>query len=521
ARRYSTKAKGAQEAHEAIRPSLDFTPPSDMGLRGREHDLYELIWMRTIATQMAESKQLQVSAEIEVSTSEGRASFHASGMKIIFPGFLMAYVEGEDDPEKALQERERFLPNFKEGDAVQHKKSEVTEHETKPPARYTEASLIQFLEKEGIGRPSTYASIVSTILDRGYAVKTSNALVPTFTGIVFTHLMSRHFSEFVDPKFTSRMEENLDDIAEGKLDFLPYLTEFYLGKNGLQKKVESEDKKIDPEEARTVKLDHLKNLDIYVGKFGPYFEYNDPRTREKVKASIPEALSPSELSEKAIQEIVDQVKKGATSLTKDPATGKEIFLKTGQYGPYVQLGDGTDSKEKVKRVSIPKGIDPATLDAQTAIAIINLPRTLGKHPASGKDVKAGVGRFGPYIVHEGDYRSLKKEDSVLTVDLARALELLAQPKGRRRGSTLVKDLGKSPDGEAVELLEGPYGLYIKHGKINATVPKESKPEDVTMEMALKLVAEKQAQGGGTTTRTVRAKRGGARGRKKSPASAEK
>ncbi len=203
-----------------------------MGLKGKEYDVYEMIWMRTISCQMAESKQLQVSAGIEV--DGGKARFQASGMKILFPGFLRAYVEGTDDPEQALMERERFLPNFKEGDSLKYKSSEVTEHETKPPARYSEASLIQFLEKEGIGRPSTYASIVSTIIDRNYAVKNGNALVPTFTGFVVTELLAKHFQELVDPKFTSNMEEKLDDIAEGKLEYLPYLKSFYLGKDGLE-----------------------------------------------------------------------------------------------------------------------------------------------------------------------------------------------------------------------------------------------------------------------------------------------
>jgi DNA topoisomerase-1 len=511
-RRYTKKAKGAQEAHEAIRPSLDFTPPQDMGLRGRELDVYEMIWMRTIATQMAESKQLQVSANIAVSTPEGKALFHSSGMKILFPGFLMAYVEGEDDPEEALAKKERFLPDFKEGDAVKHVKTEVTEHETKPPARYTEASLIQFLEKEGIGRPSTYASIVSTILDRGYAAKNGNALVPTFTGFAVTGLMDRHFKEFVDTQFTSNMEEKLDEIAEGKLDYVPYLSQFYLGKDGLQNKVEIEDKKIVPEEARELNFSHIKNLHVYVGKYGPYFEYLDPKTNEKVKASIPNNISPSDLTEDSIQSIVTQVKKGDQALATDPETKKPIFLRTGQYGPYLQLGEiSDDPKEKLKRVSVPKGVDPTNIDSKTAIAIIGLPRLLGKHPTSGKEIRASVGRFGPYIVHDGDFRSLKKDDSVLTVDMARAMELLSQEKqGRRRGSTALKDLGKHPDGDKVELMQGPYGLYVKHGKINATVPKDKTETDVNLELALELLAQKAAQGGDEKKAARGAKRGRSR-----------
>lgn len=496
-RRYTTKSKGAQEAHEAIRPSLDFTPPQEMGLKGKEYDLYEMIWMRTIATQMAESKQLQVSATLSVDTKLGKARFQASGMKILFPGFLKAYVEGYDDPEKALGERERLLPDLKEGDVVNHVSSEVTKHETKPPARYSEASLIQFLEKEGIGRPSTYASIVSTILDRGYAYKSGNVLVPTFTGFVVTELMGKHFHELVDTKFTSMMEEKLDEIAEGKLDYLPYLEEFFLGPKGLQARVEKEDKNIKPEEARSLHFNHLKNLEIFVGKYGPYFEHTDPSSGEITKASLPESMAPSDLNEESVHSLVEQVKRGPLSLGTDPDTKLPIFLKTGSYGPYLQLGDVPKSdKEKLKRVSIPKGIDPNTIDEPTAIAIIGLPRLLGNHPDTGKEIRAGVGRFGPYVVHEKDFRSLKKDDNVLTVDFKRAMELLTAPKGsRRRGSQVIRALGNHPaTKEPVEILEGPYGLYIKHGKINATVPKEKKAEDVTMDEAVKLLAEKEALG---------------------------
>lgn len=493
-RRYASKSKGAQEAHEAIRPSLDFTPPQEMDLKGKEYDLYEMIWMRTIATQMAESKQLQVSAHTEVKTPKGPARFHSSGMKILFPGFLRAYVEGSDDPEHALGERERFLPDLKVGDAVKHKKSDVTEHETKPPARYSEAALIQYLEKEGIGRPSTYASIVSTILDRGYAIKNGNALVPTFTGFVVTELLAKHFPELVDPQFTSHMEEKLDEIAEGKIDYLPYLREFYLGKNGLEKKVAEEDKKIDPEEARSLHFEHVKNLDVFVGKFGPYFEYKDPRTKETVKASLPESMAPSDLNEESITNLVEQVKKGGESLGNDPKTGLPVFVKTGTYGPYVQLGDvPTDPKQKLKRVSIPKGVDPKAVDLKLALQILELPRLLGHHPQSGKEIRAGVGRFGPYVVHEKDFRSLKKEDNVLTVDLQRALELFAQPKGKGRRSTALRTVGEHPETkQPVEIFDGPYGMYIKHGKTNVTLPKEKKPEELTMEEAVKLIAEKEA-----------------------------
>lgn len=511
-RRFTSKAKGAQEAHEAIRPSLDFTPPQDMGLSGKEHDVYEMIWMRTIATQMADSRQLQVSVNLEVSTSRGPARFHSSGMKILFPGFLRAYVEGNDDPSHALAERERFLPDLKSGDPVNLVSGEVTEHETKPPARYSEAALIQFLEKEGIGRPSTYASIVSTILDRGYCVRNGNALVPTFTGFVVTELLAKHFPDLVNTQFTSQMEEKLDEIAEGKREYLPYLKEFYLGENGLETKVAEEDKKIVPEEARSLHFGHLKNLDVFVGKYGPYFEYTDTASGEITKASLPEGLAPSDLNEDNVKSLVEQVKKGATSLGTDPATGLPIFVKTGSYGPYVQLGDvPTDPKQKLKRVSVPKGIDPTTVDEALALRILELPRLLGMHPETGHEIRASVGRFGPYVVHEKDFRSLKKEDNVLDVTLARAMELFAQPKGRGRRSAAVKALGEHPETKSpVEVMEGPYGLYVKHEKTNATIPKEKKLEDITLADALVLLAEKEALNPSKKT----AKKGAAKGEAK-------
>ncbi|RZA01105.1 MAG: DNA topoisomerase I, partial [Proteobacteria bacterium] len=493
-RRFTSKAKGAQEAHEAIRPSLDFTPPQEMGLSGKEYDVYEMIWMRTIATQMADSRQLQVSVNLEVPTSRGPARFHSSGMKILFPGFLRAYVEGHDDPTLSLGERERFLPDLKVGAPVKVVKADVTEHETKPPARYSEAALIQYLEKEGIGRPSTYASIVSTIIDRNYCVRNGNALVPTFTGFVVTELLAKHFPDLVNSQFTSRMEEKLDDIAEGKIPHLPYLREFYLGENGLENQVAKEDKLIDPEEARSLKFEHLENLDVFVGKYGPYFEYTDTSNGEITKASLPEGLAPSDLNQDSVQNLVAQVKKGATSLGTDPVTQLPIFLKTGSYGPYIQLGDlPADPKEKLKRVSVPKGIDPNSVDEALALRILELPRLLGMHPTTGKEIRASVGRFGPYVVHEKDFRSLKKEDNVLEVNMDRAMELFAQPKGKGRRSQVMKALGEHPETKSpVEVLEGPYGLYVKHEKTNATIPKEKKLEDFTLAEAVVLLAEKEA-----------------------------
>jgi DNA topoisomerase-1 len=309
------------------------------------------------------------------------------------------------------------------------------------------------------------------------------------------------------------MEEKLDDIAEGKLDYLPYLKEFYLGKNGLEQKIAQEDKKIVPEEARSLHFDNLKNLNIFVGKYGAYFIYEDPKTKESVKASLPEGLAPSDLNPESVKSLVEQVKKGATSLGTDPASGKPIFLKTGTYGPYIQLGDlPADPKEKLKRVSIPKGIDPNAVDEKLALRILELPRLLGAHPESGKEIRAGLGRFGPYVVHEKDFRSLKKEDNILDVNLARALELFAQPKGRGRRSQVLRTIGEHPQTKSpVEILEGPYGLYVKHEKTNATVPKDKRAEEVTMEEAVKLLAEKEALN--PTKKSARGKKTAAAGGK--------
>lgn len=483
---FKSKSKAAQEAHEAIRPSLDFTPPSEMKLTGRDQALYELIWMRTVATQMADASQMQVSAHLVVDCAEGKADFYASGMKITFAGFLKAYVEGSDDPDRALANRERFLPDLKVGDVVNHIASKVTEHETKPPARYTEAALIQLMEKEGIGRPSTYATIVSTIIDRGYAKKQKNVLVPTFTGLAVTDLMRGHFNDLVDFGFTSKMENELDKIASGEQEYLPYLRDFYLGNNGLQAKVEKEDDKIDPEKARSIHFEHISNLDIRIGKYGAYFEFKDPETGEITKASVPEDMAPADLTEDSVDKIVEQVKAGPVPLATDPETQKKIFLRTGSYGPYLQLGDVADEETgKLKRVSVPKNIEPEQIDSEMAIKLINLPRTLGVHPDTQKPIITNTGRFGPYIMHDGDFRSLKKDDSILSIELPRALEILAMPKRSRRKGTALRDLGEHPQTkDKVEIFDGPYGHYFKVGKTNVAMPKEIDPEKVTLAEAL-------------------------------------
>jgi len=492
ASRHDAAQAGAQEAHEAIRPSLSFTPPQDIGLSGAEKDVYELIWMRAIASQMKEAEQLQISVKMEA----GKSEFQASGMRIVFPGFLRAYVEGSDNVEQALEDKEKPLPELKTGDAPSCTKAEAQGHETKPPARFTEASIIQYMEKEGIGRPSTYASTISTLLDRAYVRKAGNALVPTFTAMAVTGLLEKHFGDLVNVGFTSKMEKSLDNIAEGKEEWLPYLQHFYLGHDGLRDKIKRELENIQPEDAKTVSLPNLENYRIKVGKFGPYVESSLPNTGADIKASLPEALAPGDVDEAALKAVLEDSLKGPTTLGTDPETGKPIFLKTGSYGPYLQLGEEEEgSKTKPKRVSIPKNVPLDTLDYAKAQSIMSLPRLLGTHPDSGKEIRAGLGRFGPYIVHDGDFRSLKKEDDVLTVQLPRALELLAMPKGTRGRPSAGKEIGKHPDdNKPITLHNGKFGAYVKHGTINATIPKDMKPEDVTLPLAIELIAARKAKG---------------------------
>jgi DNA topoisomerase-1 len=489
---------GAQEAHEAIRPSLSFTPPQDIGLSGAEKDVYELIWMRAIASQMKDAEQLQISVKLEAGPSE----FQATGMRIVFPGFLRAYVEGSDNVEQALEDKEKPLPELKTGDTPRCVSTTPEVHETKPPARFTEASIIQYMEKEGIGRPSTYASTISTLMDRGYVRKAGNSLIPTFTAMAVTGLLEKHFGDLVNVGFTSKMEDSLDKIAEGKEDWLPYLKQFYLGHDGLREKIKRELENIPPEEAKTVSLPTLENYRIKVGKFGPYVESSLPNTGAEVKASLPETLAPGDVDEAAIKAVLEDSMKGPTTLGVDPESGKQIYLKTGSYGPYLQLGEEEEgSKAKPKRVSIPKNVPLETLDHAKALLILSLPRLLGVHPDSGKEVRAGLGRFGPYIVHDGDFRSLKKEDDVLTVGLPRALELLAMPKGTRGRPSAGKELGKHPDdNKPITLHNGKFGAYVKHGTINATIPKDMKPEDLTIAQAVELLAARKAKGKTKRTR---------------------
>ncbi len=494
-RHYTSSDKAAQEAHEAIRPSLALIPPHEIDLSGGERKVYELIWMRTIASQMKDSEQLQMSVTFKAANH----TFQATGLKIVFPGFLRAYVEGEENIEGALGDRERLLPKLTPKEKVTCTDAHAEGHETKPPARFTEASLIQWMEKEGIGRPSTYASIIGTLVDRAYVKKQSSALAPTFTGFAVTQFMEQHFADLVNAKFTSGMEQSLDDIAEGKTEWLPYLKEFYLGEQGLEKRVATEAKNTSETDHRRVLLPQIPEAVVRVGKYGAYVEAPHPQHHTLVKASFSEDMFPGELTEQTLGELLSSAQQGPTTLGLDPESGEQIYLRTGSYGPYLQLGEDPAEDEKKakkpKRVSIPKNIPLNELSYEKALSILALPRLVGTHPQSGKEIRAGLGRFGPYIVHDGEFRSLKAEDDLFTVELARALELLAIPKGVRGGGA-GKSLGQHPkDKKPVTLHNGKFGWYVKHGRTNATIPKETKQEDVTLEMAVELLAARKAKKG--------------------------
>jgi DNA topoisomerase I len=492
-RQFTTSTKGAQEAHEAIRPAgTEMRTVEELRLTGVEAALYDLIWKRTVASQMAEARLTYLTATI----AADNATFRASGKRIDFPGFFRAYVEGSDDPEAALEDRDEPLPPLSRGDEVALRELQALSHATQPPSRYTEATLVKMLEAEGIGRPSTYASIIGTIIDRGYVDRVSNQLVPTFTAFAVTGLLEKNFPHLVDTRFTARMEEELDEIAGGEAEWLPYLRDFFFGPEGLDETVKKGAEAIDPREASTVVLEGL-GARVRIGRFGPFAEMGEDG--ETMTASLPEGIAPADLTAEQVQQLVRQKAEGPDTLGTDPATGKPIFVLQGRFGPYVQLGEAEEgSKEKPKRASLPKGMNPADATLDFAVKILSLPRTLGKHPETGKEIQANIGRFGPYVVHDGEFRSLAKTDDVYTVELARAMELLSQPKGGRGQRAAVEPLrtiGAHPrDGQPVLLFEGRYGPYVKHGDVNASLPKGTAPEAATLEQAVQLLAEREAAG---------------------------
>ncbi|MEG4421615.1 type I DNA topoisomerase [Microcoleus sp. LAD1_D5] len=501
-RKYTTKSKGAQEAHEAIRPAgSTFRTPQQTGLDGIDFRLYDLIWKRTVASQMADSRQTHVTVLTQVED----AGFRSSGKRIDFPGFLRAYVEGSDDPDAALEDQEVILPALKVGDKPNCKDLGAIGHETQPPARYTEASLVKMLESEGVGRPSTYASIIGTIVDRGYAKLIANALIPTFTAFAVTTLLETHFPDLVDTGFTSRMEQTLDEIATGEAKWLPYLQKFYTGETGLATQVKEQESQIDAKVARTVVLENI-SAKVCIGKFGAYLESESEEGL--VKASIPQDLTPADLDPEQVEFLLKQKMEGPEKLGLHPETGEPIYVLIGSYGPYVQLGDISETNKKPKRASLPKGTDKDSVTVDMAVSLLTLPRLLGTHPDTGAKVQANLGMYGPYVVHDQgkvgkDYRSIKPPDDVLTIMLDRALEMLAQPKAARGSSktaTPLKELGAHPEsGELINVYDGRYGPYVKHGDINASLAKDESVENFTLQKALDLLAAKEAAGGGKSS----------------------
>jgi len=504
-RKYVTKSANAQEAHEAVRPvEIARTPDSlSRHLSKDERRLYELIWNRTVASQMADARILRTSVEITGELDGERqglreATFVSTGKQIEFPGYLRVYVEGGDDPEADLADRESILPVLEVGQSIDPKSIELRSHETSPPARYTEASLVKTLEAEGIGRPSTYASIIDTIQQRRYVVKQGNALIPTFTAFAVTELLEKHFHDYVDTRFTARLEQKLDDVATGNLDWKEHLEAFYHGEPGdpgLDKRISAEEPKIDfPAFEVGEEPESGQPVVVKVGRYGPYLQMPHPDDPgEKLIASIGDDVPPADLTIETAVEILRKKAEGPRRVGDDPETGLPIYALTGRYGPYVQLGETPTDKgaEKPKRASLPKGTSEDDVTLEEAVQLLSLPRVLGSHPETGEEIIANNGRYRPYVKHQGDYRSLEPQDDVFTITLERALELFKKPKRGRGAATVLRDLGSHPSGEGnIQILDGRYGPYVTDGELNASLPRDADPEAMTLQEAVRLLEEK-------------------------------
>jgi DNA topoisomerase I len=510
---YRTQVKNAQEAHEAIRPAgANFTSMQEVvaKLGAEAGRLYELIWKRTVACQMRDSEGIRVS----VLLSGGDAQFKASGKTITFPGYLRAYVEGSDDPEAELADQERVLPKLDQGEKLDLKEFKIEVHNTKAPARYTEGSLIKELERLGIGRPSTWATIVDVVLQRNYAFKKGTALVPSFLAMVLTSLMENYFTDLVNYSFTAKMEDDLDAISRGEADNLSYLKSFYLGNGhaGLKPLVEKGEDLIDPRIVcgfPIAKLEDGRQVEVRIGRFGPFLSDGT------VRASLPDDLAPDTLDANVAVTMLADSEKGPQPLGKDPVSGLPVFLKKGRFGPYVQLGENSDDPDqKPKMSSLLKGMLPEQVDLETALKLLSLPRSLGKHPETGDDVIVSNGKFGPYVKAGAETRSLPEGNpdlSPITISLTDALILLKEPKRRGRaaaGSAAgpLKILGKHPvTGEDLLVKSGRFGPYVTDGKINASLPRNSDPQNLTIDdavnllqaRAIKIAAEENSEDGGS------------------------
>ncbi|GAA3299559.1 type I DNA topoisomerase [Streptomyces cinereospinus] len=517
-RTYAGKVKNAQEAHEAIRPSGDrFRTPAETGLTGDQFRLYELIWKRTVASQMKDATGNSVTVKIGGTAADGRdVEFSASGKTITFHGFLKAYVEGADDPNAELDDRERRLPQVGEGDPLTAEEITVDGHATKPPARYTEASLVKELEEREIGRPSTYASIIGTILDRGYVFKKGTALVPSFLSFAVVNLLEKHFGRLVDYDFTAKMEDDLDRIARGEAQAVPWLKRFYFGEGtvagvaadagngdgdhlGGLKELVTDLGAIDAREVSSFPVGN--GIVLRVGRYGPYIERGEKDTEQHQRADIPSDLAPDELSVELAEELLARPS-GDFELGTDPATGHTIVAKDGRYGPYVTevLPEGTPktgkNAVKPRTASLFKSMALDTVTLEDALRLMSLPRVVGTD-AEGVEITAQNGRYGPYLKKGTDSRSLQSEDQLFTITLEEAQAIYAQPKQRGRAAAKppLKELGEDPvSGKPVVVKDGRFGPYVTDGETNATLRSGDSVETITPERGFELLAEKRAKG---------------------------
>ncbi|MDO8312366.1 MAG: DNA topoisomerase, partial [Sideroxyarcus sp.] len=480
---YKSKTKNAQESHEAIRPTSILRTPDSLRahLNIDQQRLYEMIWKRTLACQMAPARFDTVSVDIRLSSDD--TLFRASGQTLVFPGFIGVYMEDVDDAE---EEDSAKLPPLAEGDVLPLDKLYGEQHFTQPPPRFSEASLVKSLEEYGIGRPSTYATIISTLQAREYAILDKKRFMPTDVGRVVIKFLTEHFTRYVDYDFTAHLEDELDEVSEGKRDWIPVLDEFWKGFNKLLG-----DKK-DVDRPGTEILEEAcpkcgKPLSKRLGKRGSFIGCT----------GYPECDFTRNLGG---EEDAGEARK---ELGAHPETQQTVLLLRGPYGHYVQLGEVEEgAKTKPKRVSWPKELPLESADLGAALKLLSLPRELGLHPESGKKVIVNIGRFGPYIGHDGKFKSIPRSDSIFDIGLDRAVELLAQAK--TGGNTVLRTLGEHPDDKApVEICSGRYGPYARHGKVNATLPKDVTPEAVTLEEALELIAAKAAKGGTGKAKTAR------------------
>ncbi|MFJ3904542.1 type I DNA topoisomerase [Streptomyces sp. NPDC090025] len=517
---YAGKVKNAQEAHEAIRPSGDrFRTPAETGLTGDQFRLYELIWKRTVASQMKDATGNSVTVRIGGTAADGRdAEFTASGKTITFHGFMKAYVEGADDPNAELDDREKRLPQVAEGDALTADEITADGHATKPPARYTEATLVKELEEREIGRPSTYASIIGTILDRGYVFKKGTALVPSFLSFAVVNLLEKHFGRLVDYDFTAKMEDDLDRIARGEAQAVPWLKRFYFGEGGSAaaggaadagngdgdhlgglKELVTDLGAIDAREISSFPVGN--DIVLRVGRYGPYVERGEKDQEGHQRADVPEDLAPDELTVEHAEELLAKPS-GDFELGTDPVSGNQIVAKDGRYGPYVTEILPEDTPKTGKNAVKPRtaslfktmSIDTVTLDE--ALKLMSLPRVVGAD-AEGVEITAQNGRYGPYLKKGTDSRSLTAEEQLFTITLDEALAIYAQPKQRGRAAAKppLKELGTDPVSEKpVVVKDGRFGPYVTDGETNATLRTGDSVETITPERGYELLAEKRAKG---------------------------